>query len=93
VICETSSRDKLAKIIFQETSTIGIRAYAVSRMILERVSKKIRTRFGEITVKVVEQPDGSKRITPEYDDLKRIATTKKLPIKLIHDEIMRIVGK
>ena len=93
VICEASSRDKLANIIFQETSTIGIRAYAVSRMILERVSKKIRTRFGEITVKVVEQPDGSKRITPEYDDLKRIATTKKLPIKLIHDEIMRIVGK
>ena len=93
VICEPSSRDKLAKIIFQETPTIGLRSYLVSRTILRRESRKIKTRFGEVTVKIVEQPDGSKRATPEYEDLKRIATAKKLPIKLIHDEIMRIVGK
>jgi uncharacterized protein (DUF111 family) len=30
---------------------------------------------------------------PEYDDLKRIAAAKKLPIKSIYDEVMRIAGK
>jgi len=93
VICEPSSGQSLAKIIFQETSTIGIRSYPVSRMILRRELKKVKTRFGEVTVKIVEQPDGSRRATPEYDDLKRIAAASKLPIKQLHDEVMRIVGK
>jgi uncharacterized protein (DUF111 family) len=44
-------------------------------------------------VKIVEQPDGSKRAAPEYDDIKRIAAARKLPIKLIHDEVLRSVGK
>ena len=58
-------------------------------MILKRESKKVKTPYGEVTVKVVEQPDGRKRFTPEYDDLKRLATAKKLPLKLIYDEVMR----
>jgi pyridinium-3,5-bisthiocarboxylic acid mononucleotide nickel chelatase len=93
IICEPSGGQALAKIIFQETSTIGIRSYPVSRMILKRESKKVKTRFGEVTIKIVEQPDGSKRATPEYDDLKRIAAANKLPIKQLHDEVMRIVAK
>jgi pyridinium-3,5-bisthiocarboxylic acid mononucleotide nickel chelatase len=93
VISEPAGGQSLAKIIFQETSTIGIRSYPVSRMILKRESKKVKTRFGEVTVKIVEQPDGSKRAAPEYDDLKRIAAANKLPIKQLHDEVMRIVGK
>jgi uncharacterized protein (DUF111 family) len=93
LIAEPRDREKLAKIIFQETSTIGIRSYPVARLILKRQSTKVKTRFGEVAVKIVERPDGSKIATPEYDDLKRIATAKKLPVKLIHDEVMRIAGK
>jgi len=89
VIAEPHDREMLAKIIFQETSTIGIRCHPVHRMILPRASKKVKTRFGKVTVKVVEQPDGSRRTTPEYDELKRIATAKKLPLKLIYDEVLR----
>jgi uncharacterized protein (DUF111 family) len=89
VICEPTQRDPLAKIILQETTTIGLRYYPVSRLLLNRETKKLKTRFGEIAVKIIEQPDGTKRATPEYDDLKRIATVKKLPIKLIHDEVVR----
>jgi uncharacterized protein (DUF111 family) len=61
----------------------------VSRVVLKRKLKKVKTRFGEVTVKVVEQPDGSKRMTPEYDELKRLAAAKKLPLKRIYDEVMR----
>jgi hypothetical protein len=89
VIAEPRDREKLAEIIFQETSTIGVRCYPVSRLILKRESKKVKTRFGEVTVKVVEQPDGSKQMTPEYDELKRLAAAKKLPLKRIYDEVMR----
>lgn len=91
VICEPLLRGDIEKLVFQETSTIGVRSYPVSRTILKRESKKVKTRFGDVTVKIVEQPDGSKRAAPEYDDLKRIAAAKKLPIKQLHDEVMRIV--
>ena len=89
VICELAQRDRLAAVILQETSTIGVRYYPVSRILLEREAKKVKTRFGEVTVKIVTQPDGSKRATPEYDDLKRIATAKRTTLKTIHDEVMR----
>jgi uncharacterized protein (DUF111 family) len=93
VIAEPRHREKLGDILFRETSTIGIRCYTVRRMILRRASQKVKTRFGEVTVKVVEQPDGSKRTTPEYDELKRLARAKKLPLKRIYDEVMRAAGK
>jgi uncharacterized protein (TIGR00299 family) protein len=88
VIAEPFDGDKLAAILFQETSTIGVRCYPVERMILQREAKKMQTRFGEITVKIVVLPDGSKRITPEYDELKKLAAAKKLPLKRIYDEVM-----
>jgi uncharacterized protein (TIGR00299 family) protein len=92
VIAEPRHRDKMSEIIFAETSTVGLRYYLVSRRILKREMKKVKTRFGEVTVKIVEQPDGSRRAAPEYDDLKRIATARKIPLKLVHDEVVRKLG-
>jgi uncharacterized protein (TIGR00299 family) protein len=93
VICEPMRRGDIEKIVFQETSTIGIRSYPVGRTILKRESKKIKTRFGDVTVKIAEQPDGSKRAAPEYEDLKRIAAAKKVSLKQLYDEIMRILPR
>ena len=93
VICEATRRAALAEIILQETSTIGVRYYPVSRMVLRRESKKVQTRFGRVAVKLVEQPDGTKRASPEYNDLKRIAAAKKIPLKALFDEVVRSLKK
>ena len=89
IIAEPSKREPLAKILFRETSTIGIRYHPVGRMILNRKVTTVKTRFGMVRVKVIEQPDGTRRATPEYDDLKRIGSAKEIPLQLIHDEVMR----
>ena len=91
VIAEPSLREKLSGIIFRETSTIGIRYYPVNRMILKRASKKVKTRFGTVKVKIIEEPDGTKRATPEYEDLRRIAQSKKIPLKVLYDEVLRSI--
>jgi pyridinium-3,5-bisthiocarboxylic acid mononucleotide nickel chelatase len=93
VTAEPSKQEQLAKILFRETSTIGIRYYPVGRVILKRTSETVKTRFGTVRIKVIEQPDGTKRATPEYDDLKRIASAKKIPLQLIHNEVMRNFNK
>jgi uncharacterized protein (TIGR00299 family) protein len=89
VITEPKDRDVLARIILSETSTIGVRYYPVGRIILKRISEKLKTRHGTIRVKVVEEPNGTRRVTPEYDDLKRIAAAKKIPLKLLYDDLVR----
>jgi uncharacterized protein (TIGR00299 family) protein len=89
VIAETRDREKLAGILFGETSTIGIRYYPISRLTLKRASGIVKTRYGKIRVKIIEEPDGTKRASPEYDDLKRIAASKNIPLKILHEEVAR----
>ena len=89
VIAEPNGRDALARILLSETSTIGVRYYPVGRIILKRSSASVKTKYGTLRVKIIEEPDGSRRATPEYDDLKRVATAKKIPLKYLHDEVLR----
>jgi uncharacterized protein (TIGR00299 family) protein len=89
VIAAPKDRETLARILLTETSTIGVRYYPVGRMILKRISERLRTRYGIIKVKIAEGPDGTRRVAPEYDDLKRIATAKRIPLKLLYDEVVR----
>ena len=89
IISEPSTRDKLAEIVFKETSTIGIRYYPVNRMILKRVPLRLKTRFGTVGVKMIEEPDGEKRAIPEYDEMKKLAEVKRVPIKRLYDEVLR----
>jgi uncharacterized protein (TIGR00299 family) protein len=88
VIAEPAKREELAKILFRETSTIGIRFHPVGRMILKRSSASVKTRYGTVRVKLIEAPDGTIQSTPEYEDLKRIAAAKKIPLKLLYDEVV-----
>jgi hypothetical protein len=93
VIAEPKARDTLAQIILRETSTLGVRFYPVGRIILKRTSERLKTRYGTIQVKVAEEPDGTRRVGPEYDDLKRIARAKKIPLRLLYDEVVRSANK
>jgi uncharacterized protein (DUF111 family) len=89
VIAEPRDRDRLARILFDETTTIGLRYHSVGRIILNRTETTIKTRFGDVNVKVFQEPGGEKRISPEYDELKRIAIEKKIPLNVLRDEIVK----
>ena len=89
VIAEPALREKLAGIVFRETTTIGLRTYPVHRLVLKRSTARVKTRFGTVKIKIIEEPDGTKRATPEYEDLRRIAAAKKIPLKILYDEVVR----
>jgi uncharacterized protein (TIGR00299 family) protein len=89
ILAELADRDRLARIVFHETSTIGMRYYPVRRLVLNRATDRVKTKFGEVRVKLIEAPDGSFRATPEYEDLKRIARNKNVPLRLLYDEVTR----
>src|SRR5689334_11059022 len=88
-LVEPDLREKIAEIIFSETSTIGVRYYPVERAILKRDIVRVKTKYGPVKVKVVVEPGGGRRGAPEYDDVKRIAALKKVPLKAVYDEALR----
>ena len=73
VICDRESVPEMEKIIFQETTTIGIRKTEMERTVLERSAGKISTSLGEAEVKICILPDGEKRCYPEYESVRRAA--------------------
>ncbi len=89
VLAEPRLREALAEIVLRETSTLGVRCHVVDRMALPRKPLKLETRFGTLTVKVAEDPDGRARAAPEYDELRKIAESKRIPLKVLYDEVAR----
>ena len=71
-LCRTNDKDKFARLIFENTTTIGIRYLEESRYILKRSEETVNSKFGEVRMKVSEGY-GVKRAKPEYDDIARIA--------------------
>lgn len=89
ILAEPRLREALAEIVLRETSTLGVRCHVVDRMVLPRKPLKLETRFGTLTVKVAEDPDGRVRAAPEYDELRKVAESKRVPLKALYDEVAR----
>ncbi len=88
IISEESDIDKISSILFQETTTIGLRFYKAHRRTLDRKIKKIKTKYGDVRIKVSTSKGNIVNISPEYEDLKAIAKKTKIPIKKIAEEII-----
>jgi uncharacterized protein (TIGR00299 family) protein len=85
VLAEPARREALAKVLFSETSTIGVRFHPVARLKLRREIREVATRWGQVKVKFSEG-DGAVTATPEYDDCRKIATAHNVPLKTVMEE-------
>jgi len=84
VVCAEANRERLAAVIFTETSAIGVRYAPARRLILARRTERVETVYGPVTVKIARTPDGQVNVAPEYDDCKRVAVERAVPIKLVY---------
>jgi uncharacterized protein (TIGR00299 family) protein len=87
VICTPKDREKLESIIFEETTTIGIRRVEMERTVLRREATSVETPYGKAQVKLCVLPDGRTRCYPEYQSAARIAREHNLPIQEVYDII------
>ncbi len=86
VICNSEDKQNLEKIIFEETTTFGIRSYKVERTILDRNFTKINTNYGEVTVKNGYLENKLIKSSFEFEDLKKLAVENDVPINKIVNE-------
>lgn len=83
-------KDQAIATVLRETTTLGVRYYPVDRRVMLREIKTISTRQGKVRVKVAKDDQlGIVKHIPEYEDLKRIARKKKIPLL----EVYRIISK
>lgn len=80
VLCNSKEKEKMMKIIFEETTTIGLRFYEAQRRTLSREIKQVNTRFGRVNIKVSKLGNKVVRRTPEYEDCKKLAKKLNMPL-------------
>jgi uncharacterized protein (DUF111 family) len=83
------TRDRMEDVIsalFDETTTLGVRAHAVERRKLRRESLDVETRFGRLGVKVGRVGGRVANIAPEYEDCREAARKHGIPLKRVYDE-------
>jgi len=83
VLCTPEKGDALAQMLFEQTTTIGVRIYEARRKILERELVSIQTPYGTVKVKVAKRDGKVLNVAPEYEDCQRLATEKGVPLKQV----------
>src|SRR5206468_462896 len=76
VLATRDDSDALSKIIFRETTTIGIRRHGADRTTLQREFVEVETEYGTIKIKVSKLDDEIVNAAPEYEDCARAAREK-----------------
>lgn len=84
VLAAPDDRDRLAAIVFAETTTIGLRWTPWRRVVLPREERRVETPWGAVRVKLALGPDGSRNIAPEFDDCRRLARQHGVALKRVH---------
>ncbi len=87
VLARPSDRDALARIVFAESTAIGVRVSEWDRLVLERTKKRLKTPLGSVSVKLIRSPEGAVDCSPEYDDCKRLARRHGLPLREVVERV------
>jgi uncharacterized protein (TIGR00299 family) protein len=91
VICETGLEDIIKEIFFTESTTVGIRTFEFMKDTLVREFGKLKTIYGEVTIKRSFYRGKEVSVKPEYDECKRIAVEKAIPVKEVYNNIMSVL--
>jgi uncharacterized protein (TIGR00299 family) protein len=81
ILCGRERAEALAQLLFEETTTIGLRVHQAARLVLEREMASVETPYGTVRVKISRRHSTVMNITPEYDDCRRLALEKSVPLK------------
>ncbi|HZH29372.1 MAG TPA: nickel pincer cofactor biosynthesis protein LarC [Pyrinomonadaceae bacterium] len=86
ILCRAAEREALTRLLFAETTTLGVRSYEVERRALPREFVCVETVFGAINVKVARRGDGGvSNIAPEYEDCRAAALRAGVSLRMVEE--------
>jgi uncharacterized protein (TIGR00299 family) protein len=93
VICEKEAEEAIKKVVFTESTSLGIRVFPFKKETLSREFETIDTEFGQVRIKRSFYNSVEVSVKPEYDDCREIAAEKKLPLKDVYNKVMAAIAK
>ena len=91
VLCAAADADKFSELILRETTAFGVRRTVAERRKLRREFTKIKTPFGDVTVKIGRLDGKLVQAAPEFESCKKLASRAKVPLKRIYEAALKAV--
>ena len=85
VLCAREEKDAVMKLLFMETTTLGLRSYEVTRRALKRSVMRVETQYGPIDVKVAHLDGRVVNEMPEFEQCRQAAANADVPLKLVEE--------
>jgi uncharacterized protein (TIGR00299 family) protein len=89
VICPSEKLPSITEFLFSETTTLGLRWREEERARANREILTLQTKHGKIRFKLARWTGRIVNLSPEYEDCKRLALKKRIPLKEVFEEAKR----
>jgi uncharacterized protein (TIGR00299 family) protein len=87
ILCREEHRITLDELLFSETTTLGVRAYKVTRRALERRIVTVETQYGPIDVKVAQLNGHIVKEMPEFEQCREAARKADVPLRIVEEAV------
>jgi hypothetical protein len=89
VLCAEADADKFSAMMLRETTAFGVRRHSAERRKLRREFVTVKTRFGEVTVKLGKLDGKIVQAAPEFESCRKLADQAGVPLKEIYEAALR----
>jgi pyridinium-3,5-bisthiocarboxylic acid mononucleotide nickel chelatase len=89
ILCRPRERGALTQLLFDETTTLGVRSYEVERRALERSFVSVHTEYGGVSIKVVMENGKPVKGTPEFEECRAMAERHGVPVRDVMEAAQR----
>lgn len=93
VLCSPDKQQDITKLLLTHTSTFGVRYSELERSILDREFVDVELALGKVRCKVGRLEGKIVKVVPEYEDCRKIAKEKSLPISQVFTEALQEAGR
>lgn len=91
LLVKCSDQDRLSQYLLLHSSSLGVRHHEVERSILDRSFDRVKVGSHDIQIKLASQDGELIRVTPEYDDLARIAALENQSYPDIYQQALHAI--
>ena len=93
VLCRAGEKETVMKLLFTETTTLGVRSYEVTRRALQRSVVRVETPYGPIDVKVAHLEGRVVNEMPEFEQCRQAAANANVPLKIVEEAARKELWK
>ena len=89
VLCTPTDADRLADLVFAETTAFGLRREEIVRLKLTCRFETVQTEFGDVTVKLGLKGEAILQIAPEFESCRALSERVGVPLRAVYDAARR----